>query len=174
MSDPQEFLNDLDKKLWTAADKLRANLDAAVYKHAVLGLVFLKYVSDAFQLRQDEIEAQLRDPDHDYYLDPEEYSEDKYEDIIQEELEVRDYYLEENVFWVPALARWKTIQENAPLPAGTEIEVVNGKKTVYKITSLGKLIDDALAEVERDNPNSRTFSTRTTPSFSYRKKASSA
>ncbi|MDP6502979.1 MAG: type I restriction-modification system subunit M N-terminal domain-containing protein, partial [Planctomycetota bacterium] len=41
----QEFLNDLDKKLWNAADRLRANLDAAVYKHAVLGLIFLKYVS---------------------------------------------------------------------------------------------------------------------------------
>ena len=42
MSDGQQFLNDLDKKLWTAADRLRANLDAAVYKHAVLGLIFLK------------------------------------------------------------------------------------------------------------------------------------
>ncbi len=44
----QKFLNDLDKKLWTAADKLRSTLDAAVYKHAVLGLIFLKYVTDAF------------------------------------------------------------------------------------------------------------------------------
>jgi type I restriction enzyme M protein len=45
----QEFLNDLDKKLWSAADKLRNNLDAAVYKHVVLGLIFLKYVSDALR-----------------------------------------------------------------------------------------------------------------------------
>ena len=50
-TEAQQFLNALDKKLWTAADKLRANLDAAVYKHAVLGLIFLKYVSDAFELR---------------------------------------------------------------------------------------------------------------------------
>jgi type I restriction enzyme M protein len=42
----QQFFNDLEKKLWTAADKLRSNLDAAVYKHVVLGLIFLKYVSD--------------------------------------------------------------------------------------------------------------------------------
>jgi type I restriction enzyme M protein len=151
-ADGQKFLKDLDKKLWTAADKLRSNLDAAVYKHAVLGLIFLKYVSDAFELRQNEVESQLQNPDQDYYLDPNDYSEDEYEATIREELEVRDYYLEENVFWVPALARWKTIQESAPLANGTEIEIVNGKKTVYKFTSVGKLIDDALDAVEKENP----------------------
>ena len=62
----QQFLRDLDKKLWGAADRLRASLDAAVYKHAVLGLIFLKYVSDSFAVRQKEIEAQLRDPKSDY------------------------------------------------------------------------------------------------------------
>ena len=51
----QTFLRELDKKLWTTADKLRSNLDAAVYKHAVLGLIFLKYVSDSFAQRQGEI-----------------------------------------------------------------------------------------------------------------------
>lgn len=45
----QQFLNDLDKRLWTAADKLRANLNPSDYMHVVLGLVFLKYVSDAFR-----------------------------------------------------------------------------------------------------------------------------
>jgi type I restriction enzyme M protein len=69
-ADSQQFLRDLDKKLWTAADKLRANLDAAVYKHAVLGLIFLKYVSDSFADRQKEIEAQLRALKSDYFLDP--------------------------------------------------------------------------------------------------------
>lgn len=152
MSKDKQFLDELDKKLWTSADKLRSNLDAAVYKHAVLGLIFLKYVSDAFELRQQEVESQLRDENHDYYLDPGEYEGDEYAEAIREELEVRDYYLEENVFWVPALARWKTIRENATLPAGTEIEIVNGKKTAYKITSLGKLIDDALDAVEKENP----------------------
>jgi len=55
--DEQQFLSDLDKHLWTAADKLRANVDAAVYKHVVLGLIFLKYVSDAFKERHAELEA---------------------------------------------------------------------------------------------------------------------
>jgi len=68
--DAQLFLRELDKKLWTAADRLRSNLDAAVYKHAVLGLIFLKYVSDAFAERQAAIEATLRDPKSDFFLDP--------------------------------------------------------------------------------------------------------
>ena len=52
-----QFLRDLDKRLWTAADRLRSNLDAAVYKHVVLGLIFLKYVSDAFKERRRELES---------------------------------------------------------------------------------------------------------------------
>src|SRR5687767_13454828 len=149
----QQFLRDLDKKLWTAADRLRANLDAAVYKHAVLGLIFLKYVSDSFAMRQREIEAQLRDPQSDYFLAPADYrSTAEYEAAIREELEERDYYIEKNVFWVPALAGWKTLQDSAKLPPGTEIEVTNGRKTTYKITSTGKLIDDALDAVEKENP----------------------
>lgn len=51
----QEFLNELEKKLWTSADKLRSTLDASQYKHTVLGLVFLKYVSDSFELRRDQL-----------------------------------------------------------------------------------------------------------------------
>src|ERR687898_380442 len=97
-----QFLKDLDKKLWSAADRLRANLDAAVYKHAVLGLIFLKYVSDSFAIRQREIEAQLRDPQSDYYLNAEDVgSEADYAEAIRAELEERDYYIEKNVFWVP-------------------------------------------------------------------------
>ncbi|WP_255346711.1 class I SAM-dependent DNA methyltransferase [Synechococcus sp. PCC 7336] len=148
----QKFLDGLDKRLWTAADRLRSNLDAAQYKHAVLGLIFLKYVSDAFTQRQREIEAQLRDRDNDYFLDPADYGDDEYEAIVREELEERDYYLEKNVFWVPALARWSMLRENAKLAPGTEIEVKNGKKYVYEFKSIGRLIDDALGEVERDNP----------------------
>lgn len=63
-ADGQRFLKELDKKPWTAADRLRANLDAAVYKHAVLGLIFVKYVSDAFELRQRALEVSLREPNH--------------------------------------------------------------------------------------------------------------
>ena len=154
-SSSQAFLRELDKKLWTAADKLRSNLDAAVYKHAVLGLIFLKYVSDAFAERQEEIREQLRDPESDWFLDPKDYGNafsDEYKAAIEAELEERDYYIEKNVFWVPALARWKTIQDSAKLPAGEEITVKNGKTTKYKITSLGRLIDDALEAVEKENP----------------------
>lgn len=146
----QEFLNELDKKLWNAADKLRSNLDAAQYKHAVLGLIFLKYVSDAFAERREELEAQFRDKKHDYYLDPNDF--DDYEAAIQEELEVRDYFKEKNVFWVPALARWQFIQDHAKVPAGTVLPVKNGKTFEYKFTSLGRFIDDALDAVEKENP----------------------
>jgi len=149
----QQFLRDLDKKLWSAADRLRANLDAAVYKHAVLGLIFLKYVSDSFAVRQQEIETLLRDRKSEYFLDPADYKTPAaYANAIRAELEERDYYLEKNVFWVPALARWKTLQDSAKLPAGSVIEVKNGKTTQYKLTSTGKLIDDALEAIEKENP----------------------
>lgn len=106
----QQFLNNLDKKLWNAADKLRANVDAAEYKHVVLGLIFLKYVSDAFVERKQAIEAMLRDEDHEYGVLRKNYgSDEEFEATIQAELEIRDYYTEKNVFWVPALARWDNL-----------------------------------------------------------------
>lgn len=149
----QQFLNDLDDKLWTAADRLRANLDAAVYKHVVLGLVFLKYVSDAFDLRQEELRAQFDEPQHANYLDPAGFADDaEREENVRIELEERDYYTEENVFWVPGLARWKTIRENARVANGTKIEVRNGKASTYAFTTLARLIDDALEAIERENP----------------------
>ncbi len=152
-SDSQTFLRELDKKLWTAAGRQSFNLDAAVYKHAVLGLIFLKYVSDSFAQRQAEIEAMIQDPENDFFMDPAGYDKPRrYEEAIQAELEERDYYIEKNVFWVPTLARWKTVQGSAKLPPGTEITVKNGKTTTYKITSTGKLIDDALEAIEKENP----------------------
>jgi type I restriction enzyme M protein len=104
----QEFLQNLEKKLWTAADKLRSTLDAAQYKHAVLGLLFVKYVSDAFDIRRQELIGQFKDAGHDYFLDPADYaSDEEYQAEIAAELEIRDYYTEKNVFWVPALGRWE-------------------------------------------------------------------
>ena len=158
--DSQQFLSDLDDKLWNAADRLRASLDAAVYKHAVLGLIFLKYVSDAFRMRQDEVTALLKNPKSDYFLDPADYcgpDSDEYAQAIRAELEERDYFLEKNVFWVPALARWETIQDNAKLPPGTRIPVPNGKMKEYVIKSLGRFIDDTLEAVERENPKLKGF-----------------
>ena len=159
-TDSQQFLNDLDKKLWNAADRLRASLDAAVYKHAVLGLIFLKYVSDAFRMRQDEVTALLKNPKSDYFLDPADYcgpDSDEYAEAIRVELEEHDYFLAQNVFWVPALARWETIQDSAKLPPGTRIPVTNGKTKEYVIKSLGRLIDDALEAVERENSKLKGF-----------------
>ena len=142
----QQFLNDLDKRLWTMANKLLPMLDAAVYKHVVLGLIFLKYVSDAFKERRAELEFAFRDPNHDYYLG------DDSAELIEQELEARDYYTEKNVFWVPALARWDFLQAHAKVAAGTVLQVKNGKTTDYKFNSIGRLLDDALEAVEKENP----------------------
>ena len=121
MNDDQAFLKTLDAKLWAAADKLRNNLDAAQYKHAVLGLIFLKYVSDAFDARRRQIKADLQDPDSELYY------EDASDEDIAEELEDRDYYTSQNTFWVPPLARWENLQSWAKLPPQTTVEVTNGK-----------------------------------------------
>ena len=142
----QQFLNDLDKKLWTAANKLLPMLDAALYKHVVLGLIFLKYVSDAFKERRAELEAAFRDPQHEYYLG------DDAADLIPDELEARDYYTEKNVFWVPALSRWDFIQGHAKVAIGTKLQVKNGKTSEYEFKGIGRLIDDALEAVEKENP----------------------
>lgn len=162
----QQFFNDLEKKLWTAADKLRSSLDASVYKHVVLGLIFLKYVSDAFEERQNELRAQFQNPDHDYYMDPADYPEDYLADIAAE-LEVRDYYTEKNVFWVPFEARWQTLRDLAQLPPGSELPwqvpkrdsdgryVRNAEGELEmvpdKMRTVGWLIDNAMEAVEREN-----------------------
>jgi type I restriction enzyme M protein len=82
-----------EEKLWQAADKLRSNMDAAEYKHVVLGLIFLKYISDAFQEHYDTLTQKE-------YADPED----------------RDEYSAQNVFWVPKEARWDFLKNNAKLP----------------------------------------------------------
>ncbi|MGI2012966.1 type I restriction-modification system subunit M [Shewanella oncorhynchi] len=146
----QQFLKELEAKLWNAADKLRSTLDASQYKHAVLGLIFVKYVSDAFKLRQDEIKAALTNPDNEYYLDPADFSAEELAEEMQVELEQRDFYTEKNVFWLPIESRWQFLQDNGPLViGGAELNIV-GK--VKKITSVGHLIDNALEGIERDNP----------------------
>lgn len=101
-----------EAKLWLMADKLRNNMDAAEYKHVVLGLIFLKYVSDAFEAKHAELEAEL-----DAGADPED----------------PDEYRAENIFWVPKDARWSHLQAKAKQP------------------DIGKLVDDAMVAIERDN-----------------------
>ncbi|MCE8030033.1 type I restriction-modification system subunit M [Halomonas daqingensis] len=148
----QQFLKELDDKLWKAADKLRSNLDAANYKHIVLGLIFLKYVSDAFEARQDELRELFQTESDDlYHLPREDYDNDaEYQAALEEELEVLDYYREANVFWVPRAARWSTLKEKAALPIGSVLwQDVQGKDV--KLRSVSWLIDNALDEIEKSN-----------------------
>ena len=104
-----------EAKLWLAADKLRNNMDAAEYKHVVLGLIFIKYISDAFE----EMRAKLIAGKGEYKgSDPED----------------ADEYRAENVFWVPLVSRWSHLMASAKLP------------------TIGKVVDDAMVALERDNP----------------------
>lgn len=151
----QQFLKELDDKLWKAADKLRANLDAANYKHVVLGLIFLKYVSDAFEERQRELRElfQQDSGDNIYYLPREDFdSDEEYEQALDEELEVLDNYREANVFWVPKGARWSTLKTKATLPTGSVLWQDDNGNDV-RLRSVSWLIDNALDAIERDNPS---------------------
>ena len=154
-TEEQTFLDSLEKKLWTSANKLLPSLDASQYKHVMLGLVFIKYVSDAFDLRRKELKAQLTNPDHEYFLDPDDFEDEEYQQEIEAELEVRDYYLETNTFWVPSQARWQFLQDNnKTVIGGAELSIkeADGKPKTLKISSVGHLIDSALEAIEADNP----------------------
>ncbi|SMF96567.1 type I restriction enzyme M protein [Methylomagnum ishizawai] len=123
MTDPN-----LHKTLWETADKLRSNMDAAEYKHLVLGLIFIKYVSDAFEARRAELARQFADVESDLFFsdDPEDQ---------ETALEDRDYYTSENVFWVPPESRWETLRDQA------------------KQANIGRIVDDALVAIEEENPS---------------------
>jgi type I restriction enzyme M protein len=91
------------EELWQAADKLRGSIDAAEYKHVVLGLIFLKYISDAFETRREELKTELE-------------ADGLAGQALESLLESRDEYTAENVFWVPQTARWKEIQAKGKTP----------------------------------------------------------
>jgi|SRR3989344_5837390 len=117
---------DFEKELWSAADKLRGNIDASEYKHVVLGLLFLKYVSDAFYMRRAELEKRLANPkDKEQYI-----ADEKSRAII---LENRDSYRSAGVFYIPEKARWEYLREHAAH------------------SNIGKYIDDAMVAVEDEN-----------------------
>ena len=103
-----------ESELWRAADALRSNMDAAEYKHVVLGLIFLKYISDAFEEQRAKLEAERAQG-----ADPED----------------PDEYRAVNIFWVPKEARWSKLKSEARQP------------------TIGKVIDDAMLAIERDNPS---------------------
>lgn len=101
----------IEASLFKTADKLRGNMEPSDYKHVALGLIFLKHISDGFELKRQSLLAEF-----------------------PEDAEDPDAYLAENVFWVPADARWSQLQANA------------------KQTTIGKLIDEAMLAIERVNP----------------------
>jgi type I restriction enzyme M protein len=119
----------LEQRLWDTADALRGNQEPSEYKHVVLGLVFLKYISDRFEERRQAIETVLSDPNSPDYIPNEKRRAQFVED--------RDEYAGHNVFWVPADARWQYIQDRA------------------KLASIGQDLDTAMDLIERENPSVR-------------------
>ncbi len=113
-ADPTGATVGYEAQLWKMADALRSNMDAAEYKHVVLGLIFLKYISDAFEEQHTKLEA-----DRAQGADPED----------------PDEYRAVNIFWVPKEARWSHLKANAKQP------------------TIGKMVDDAMLAIERDNPS---------------------
>ena len=101
-----------EAKLFKAADKLRGNMEPSDYKHVALGLVFLKHISDSFEARCAELQATYPD-----------------------EVEERDSYTSENIFWVPEKGRWSYLQASAKQPG------------------IGKLVDKAMLAIEKENPS---------------------
>lgn len=104
-----------ETKLWAAADKLRGHMDSSEYKHVVLGLIFLKYISDSFEETYDSIK--------------------KDKDAYEGEWEDKDAYQARNIFWVPEIARWDYLKQNAKKP------------------EIGKIVDDAMIAIEKENPS---------------------
>ena len=102
-----------ESDLWRMADALRGSLDAAEYKHVLLGLIFLKYISDAFEEAYAKLEAE-----RDQGADPED----------------PDEYRAQSIFWVQPEARWQHLKNQARQP------------------TIGRLVDDAMSAIERNNP----------------------
>ncbi len=101
----EEIIRELEKKLWSAADKLRKKVEVHDYKYVVLGLIFLRYISYAFDQRKEELKKELSDPQSRYYIkDPKERAE---------ALKDEDFYLEEGILYVPEQAHWEYMRKNA-------------------------------------------------------------
>lgn len=122
-SDTRSF----EAKLWDACNGQRGSVNASRYKHPVLGLVFLKYVSDNFDFHRHQLLRKLSDPNDEYFL-PEVHSREAV-------LEDRDEYTAANVFWIPAEARWESaVRAMAPQP------------------DIASRIDSVMDSIERENP----------------------
>jgi type I restriction enzyme M protein len=116
-----------EKELWMAADKLRGNVDVSEYKNIVLGLLFLKYISDSFYKQREVLTLKTKDPkNEDFYVPTEE--------ARKSILETKDFYTAEGVFYVPEKSRWEFLQTKTMSP------------------DLGKVLDTAMELIEKDNP----------------------
>jgi len=116
-----------EKELWSAADRLRGNIDVSEYKNIVLGLLFLKYISDSFYKRREVLADMTRDPKNENFYVSDENSR-------KQILETKDFYTAEGVFYVPEKSRWEYLQTKIMNP------------------ELGKILDGAMELIEKDNP----------------------
>jgi len=124
-------MKELKDTLWKAADRLRGSMDASQYKDVILGLVFLKYVSDAFDERREQIRTELA---------ADGYREDQIEGLLDD----RDEYTGHGVFWVPTTARWRYLAQNAK---GTQAAMAQPAQTI------GELVDGAMDHIMGSNPS---------------------
>ncbi|BFD24825.1 MAG: N-6 DNA methylase [Candidatus Parcubacteria bacterium] len=124
--DVQHHDLNFEKELWAAADKLRGNIDVSEYKNIVLGLLFLKYISDAFYTRRKELESLTRDKNNENF-----YVED--DKARAQILETKDFYKSAGVFYVPEKSRWEYLQT----------------KTMQ--SDIGQVLDKAMDYIEEDN-----------------------
>lgn len=116
----------IEQKLFSSADKLRKNIDAGEYKHVVLGLIFLKYISDAFDEKYNKLKKDFEDPKGDWYISE--------PNVRYDALNDRDEYKADTIFYVPKDARWSYLQSVAKQP------------------EIGKFVDDAMIAIEKENP----------------------
>lgn len=123
-------MKELKDTLWKAADKLRGSMDASQYKDVILGLVFLKYVSDAFTERREQLTAELT-------------SDGMNEEQVALLLDDVDEYIGQGVFWVPANARWEYLTQNAK-----GLDAIGGEAP----KNIGELIDAAMDAIMASNP----------------------
>jgi type I restriction enzyme M protein len=127
---------DFEDKLWKAADKLRKKVEVHQYKYVVLGLVFLRYLSFAFEERRRELEKAFSDPNSSEYI--------AYEEFRKQALEDRDYYLAKGVLYVPEEARWDYLVKNATQP---NIAVILDRAVEFLEEEYPKQLKDVIPKI---------------------------
>ena len=126
VSVPKKDIN-FEKELWAAADRLRGNVDPSEYKYIVLGLIFLKYVSDSFYQQRTKLQKWLSDSSNKKYYIRDEKAREKM-------LDDKEMYKRESIFYIPDVARWEFLRNKASLP------------------NIAEYIEKAMEAIERDNP----------------------